>query len=79
MSDSQKKLLKNIVIDDENIAVSVMAGMLEVAQSRGAFNMEESSKTWECISFLRNLQQKANSDTDKNQQSNVQLEINEKN
>tara|TARA_B110000977_G_scaffold85317_1_gene113901 strand:+ start:4751 stop:4990 length:240 start_codon:yes stop_codon:yes gene_type:complete len=50
---NQKTPLKDIVIDSQNTAISVMAGMLEIAQSRGTFNIEESSKLWECIKQFR--------------------------
>ena len=49
--------LKDIVIDNENIALNVMVGMLNIAQKRGAFNLEESAKTWECVQiFMRQAQ-----------------------
>ena len=41
--------LSKIEIKDENIALNVMVAMLNMAQRRGAFSMEESAKTWECI------------------------------
>jgi len=61
-----------------------MAGMLEIAQSRGAFNMEESSKIWECIKILRGPQPAQrfvffSNETTEEPKANVQLEINEKN
>tara|TARA_X000000368_G_C22507019_1_gene483199 strand:- start:7 stop:306 length:300 start_codon:yes stop_codon:yes gene_type:complete len=49
-------LLKDIHIDSETMAVSVMAGMLEIAQRRGTFNIEESAKIWECIQKLQKPQ-----------------------
>ena len=49
-------LLKDIHITNDNVAISVMAGMLEIAQRRGAFNMEEASKIWECIQKLQQQQ-----------------------
>ena len=59
MDDSNPKvLLKDIIIDSQNTAISVMAGMLEIAQSRGTFNMEESAKIWECIKKLRGIHKK---------------------
>ena len=86
MDDSNPKvLLKDIIIDSQNTAISVMAGMLEIAQSRGTFNMEESAKIWECIKKLRGPQpvQVSSSSimetTEEPQKTNVQLEINEKN
>ena len=79
MNNTNKKRLNDIVIDNENMAVNVMAGMLEVAQSRGVFNIEESSKIWECVSFLRKTEEKATNDTDmKKEDPNVQMKINEK-
>ena len=52
--ETPQKALKDIVIDNENIALNVMVGMLNIAQKRGAFNLEESAKTWECIQmFMR--------------------------
>ena len=47
--------LSDIEIKDENIALNVMVAMLNMAQRRGAFSMEESSKAWECVrKFQRN-------------------------
>lgn len=52
--ETPKQALKDIVINNENIALNVMVGMLNIAQKRGAFNLEESAKTWECIQmFMR--------------------------
>ncbi len=45
----QQIALSDIEIKDENIALNVMVAMLNMAQRRGAFSMEESSKAWECV------------------------------
>ena len=46
--------LSEVEIKDENIALNVMVAMLNMAQKRGTFSMEESSKCWECIQkFVR--------------------------
>lgn len=46
--------IKDISIDNENVALNVMVGMLNIAQKRGAFSLEESAKTWECVQmFMR--------------------------
>jgi len=46
--------LSEVEIKDENIALNVMVAMLNMAQKRGTFSMEESSKCWECIrKFVR--------------------------
>ena len=52
-SEEQKILLKDIAINDKSMAVNVMIAMLDAAQRRGAFNLEESSKIWECIHKIR--------------------------
>ena len=55
-------MLSDIEIKDENIALNVMVAMLNMAQRRGAFSMEESSKAWECIKkFQRTESQPTNS------------------
>ena len=46
--------LSEVEIKDENVALNVMVAMLNMAQKRGTFSMEESSKCWECIrKFVR--------------------------
>jgi hypothetical protein len=47
----QKEIrLVDIPINDENIALNVIVGFLNVAHKRGAFTIDESAKIWECIS-----------------------------
>jgi len=47
----QKEIrLVDIAINDENIALNVIVGFLNVAHKRGAFTIDESAKIWECIS-----------------------------
>ena len=47
----QKEIrLVNIPINDENVALNVMVGFLNVAHKRGSFTIDESAKIWECIS-----------------------------
>jgi len=51
---TQQTAIKDISIDNENIALNVLVGMVNIAQKRGAFNLEESAKAWECIQmFMR--------------------------
>ena len=47
-ADAQAKLM-SIQITDENVALNVMVSFLNLAQRRGAFSIDESSKIWECI------------------------------
>ena len=52
-ADGKQVLLKDVVVSDKNVAVNLMAVMLDAAQRRGAFNLEESAKIWECIQKMR--------------------------
>ena len=54
-SDQQQQKqvqLSEVNIDNENTALNVMVAMLNMAQRRGAFSMEESSKCWECVRMI---------------------------
>ena len=44
--------LTSINIADENIALNVMVSFLHLAQKRGAFNIQESAKVWECVKLF---------------------------
>lgn len=48
----QQTAIKNIKIENENIALNVLVGMVNIAQKRGAFNLEESAKAWECVQMF---------------------------
>ena len=52
--------LSDISVDNENTALNVMVAMLNMAQRRGAFSMEESSKCWECVRMF--MKQRSNDD-----------------
>jgi hypothetical protein len=41
--------LVNTPITDENVALNVLVAYIGLAQKRGTFNIQESSKIWECI------------------------------
>ena len=41
--------LESLAIVDENTALNVMVSFLHMAQKRGAFNLQESAKVWECV------------------------------
>jgi hypothetical protein len=54
-SDNTSQKMPNLVeipIKDENTALNVMVSFLHLAQKRGAFNFEESTKAWECIKMF---------------------------
>jgi len=51
-TDSQQNVeqsLLNIAIQNENDALNVLVGFINLAQRRGCFNIPESAKIWECI------------------------------
>jgi hypothetical protein len=41
--------IMNVEIKDENVALNIMVSFLNIAQKRGAFNLEESARIWECV------------------------------
>jgi hypothetical protein len=49
-SKQKEVRLVDIPINDENTALNVMVGFLNVAHKRGVFTIDESAKIWECIS-----------------------------
>lgn len=70
-TDSNQTRLVDVDITDENIALNVMVGFLNLAQRKGAFAFDESAKIWECI----NRFQKQEPPTDS---ENVQVQVTEK-
>jgi hypothetical protein len=41
--------LISVEVTDENVALNVIVSFLNVAQKRGAFDIAESAKIWECV------------------------------
>jgi len=39
-------------ITDQNKALNVLVSFVNLAQKRGAFNLDESAKIWECVKFF---------------------------
>ena len=39
----------DIDVTDDNVALNLMVAFLNMAQRRGAYSMDESSKIWECV------------------------------
>ena len=44
--------ITEVNITDENMALNVMVSFLHLAQKRGAFNLQESAKVWECVKLF---------------------------
>ena len=47
--EAPRQRLVDVPVSDENVALNVMVGFLNMAQRRGSFNFEESAKIAECI------------------------------
>jgi len=48
----QQHIIQKLIdmpITDENAALNILVGFIDVAQKRAVFNLEESHKIWECI------------------------------
>jgi hypothetical protein len=43
----------DIEIKDESTALNVLVTFINVAQKRGAYNVQESAKIWECIKMFQ--------------------------
>lgn len=50
-SQSSIKLVEQEVTD-QNKALNLLVSFINLAQKRGAFSLDESSKIWECIKFF---------------------------
>jgi len=78
-AQQQQIALSEVEIKDENIALNVMVAMLNMAQKRGTFSMQESSKCWECIQkFVKNAPQNAAPNSAPSAEQNVSMEMSEK-
>ena len=52
-SNNEPKKLVDVEITNENDALNVLVSFCNLAQQRGAFNIEESAKIWECIKMFK--------------------------
>ena len=43
----------DVEVTNENTALNILITFVNLAQKRGAFNLNESSKIWECIQQFR--------------------------
>jgi len=44
--------LNDVNVTNENEALNMMVSFLHIAQKRGAFNLQESAKIWECLQIF---------------------------
>jgi len=47
--DKQEPKLVDIVVTNENMALNLLVSFVHLAQRRGAFNIDEAAKIYECI------------------------------
>ena len=48
----QEVPIVNIPVNSHNTALNILVALTGVAQKRGAFNIQESAKLWECIQMF---------------------------
>ena len=67
----------DVEVTNENVALNVMVALLNMAQRRGVYTMQESAKAWECVQkFMRPAQQETSSSSGEETQ-NVTMEVSE--
>lgn len=49
--------IMDMEITSENVALNVLVTFVNLAQKRGAFNIKESAKIWECIQTFQKTAQ----------------------
>ena len=47
--EPQQVSVLDVEVTNENIALNILVTFVNLAQKRGAFNIKESAKIWECI------------------------------
>lgn len=49
----QELKLVDVPVDSPQVALNIIVSFLNLAQKRGAFTIDESSKIWECIRMFQ--------------------------
>jgi hypothetical protein len=54
ISDNTQQTIKLVdqEVTDQNKALNLLVSFINLAQKRGAFSLDESSKIWECIKYF---------------------------
>jgi hypothetical protein len=55
--DAKEVKLVDVPVDNPNVALNIIVSFLNLAQKRGSFGIDESSKIWECIKMFQQQQQ----------------------
>ena len=50
--------LVDVEVTNENMALNLLVSFVHLAQRRGAFNIDESAKIWECVKKFQKPEQK---------------------
>jgi uncharacterized protein (DUF1697 family) len=50
---SDKINVLDVDVTDENVALNILVTFVNIAQKRGAFNLAESAKIWDCIKMFQ--------------------------
>ena len=48
-TETKQVQLVDVPITNENVALNVLVGFVNIAQKRGVYNVQESAKIWEAI------------------------------
>lgn len=76
--ESKQLNVVDVEVTNENVALNIMVAMLNMAQRRGVFTMQESAKAWECVSkFIMRPKQKGETSEVSNETQNVTMQVNE--
>jgi hypothetical protein len=53
MQDKTETRLVDIQVTNENTALNLLVNFIHLAQRRGAFNIDESAKIYECVKMFQ--------------------------
>ena len=81
-SETRQVNVVDVDVTNENVALNVMVALLNMAQRRGVYTMQESAKAWECVQkFMRPVQasdsQTGETAAPADGEPNVTMEVNE--
>jgi hypothetical protein len=54
--ETKEVKLVDVPVDSPNTALNIIVSFLNLAQKRGVFGIDESSKIWECIKMFQQQQ-----------------------
>ena len=50
---AQETRLVDVEVTNENVALNIMVSFLSLAHKRGAFQLDEAAKIWECVNSFK--------------------------